>query len=116
MAEIRPFEITTSIENSPSGIQKLSRQIAKVASDLFFVLRSLSIEDNFKRYIWVGTIPASSEIKIKHDLKKVPTGFLVLKDTSGALRMGPTPWTATEAYIENAAMLTDSEAKIAILG
>lgn len=70
--------------------------------DLFIGLRRLSFEDNFESFEFSGSIGASAEISITNKLPFIPSRYIVLDTTGGAVvGRGPTAWTSDRVFIRN---------------
>lgn len=80
------------------------------------MLRNLSFQDNFRGYEWEGTIATGVEKKIQHDLKVIPTRFLVT-DCAGIVTIvkGPTRATINFIYFTNTSTTTTFDGKILIM-
>lgn len=70
--------------------------------DLFIGLRRLSFEDNFESFEYNGAIAATTEISVPNKFSFIPSRYLVLDATGGAIvGRGPTAWTSNILYIKN---------------
>lgn len=79
-------------------------------------LRNLSFEDNFKGYEWEGEIEAGEEVKIQHNLKVIPTRFIITDATGvGTIVRGSERATITYFYLQNTATNTTFKGKILIM-
>lgn len=107
MAKIPPFDIGGRL-----GEFGLVDQIRRAFISLQSILSNLSPVDNFKSYVWSGTIPAATEQEVPHTLKRVPTGYLIIFNSGGILQAGDTKWTADNAYIKNVSSSSDAVGKI----
>jgi len=95
MAKIPPFDVAANMKP-----EEFQRAVSKAFFDLQQILLSLSPAENFRRFIWTGTIPVSSELGIRHPLKRIPTGYLIVRSRGGTIQDGPTAWTAEKVYLE----------------
>jgi hypothetical protein len=84
-------------------LQSLKGDIAALVKELENGLRKLTPTDNFSGFTTTVTIPATSEARITNQLKSVPTGYIILEQTSGnnVVSKGDTPWTTNFLYITN---------------
>ena len=82
--------------------EKSFEEIQQALQDLFVGLLRLNFEENFKSFMWTGTIAATTEVAIGNPMDKIPTKYLVVRNSSGmAIGDGPTPWTASVVYLKN---------------
>lgn len=106
MAKITPIDI------DEKDLKSLATQVRKAFQDLAQILINLSFQDNFKRMIWEGTIPANTEVLIPHRLKVVPSGYVVIRRKGGIIEDGDTVWTSTMVSLRNQSSTSDSIAKV----
>lgn len=66
-------------------------------------LRNLRLQDNFNGFLATATIDAGSEYRIANRLKTVPTGYIILKQSSGdnVITAGDTEWSSEFLYMKN---------------
>jgi hypothetical protein len=70
--------------------------------ELFIGLRRLSFEDNFESFEYTGSIAATTEISVQNKFSFIPSRYLVVDTTSGAVvGRGPTAWTSDRLFIKN---------------
>ena len=73
-----------------------------VLGDLSIGLRRLSFEDNFESFEYRGTISATTEVVVGNKLNFIPSRYIVLDSTGGAVvGRGPTVWDKDKLYIKN---------------
>lgn len=104
MAKITPFDVEEG--------QGLGRQVRKAFIDLAQHLLNLSFVDNFKGLQWEGVIPASTEVKIPHRLKRVPSGYVVTFCQGGTIQAGSTPWDVNFVYLTNISAVTAATGRV----
>ena len=77
------------------NIINLTRQLA-------VGLRDLSFTDNFVNSEHTLTIPATSELKVRHSLNVTPTRYIITSQTgNGLITKGTTEWDDNFAYFYN---------------
>lgn len=65
-------------------------------------LERLRLEDNFEGFQITLVIPASSEFKLRNQLKFIPSKYIVLfQQGNGVLTAGSSKWTSDFLYMEN---------------
>lgn len=101
MAKVVPFDVSAHMK--PDEFQ---RAVAKAFTDLQGMLIALSPTENFRRFTWTGSIPATTEQRIPHPLKRIPAGYIVARHRGGNLQDGPTDWTPELVYLENSGAST----------
>ena len=70
--------------------------------ELYNGLTKLSFDDNFNSFTVSVTVPATSELPIRNQLDRIPTGKIILRDgASNAVVDGATAWTRDFVYIQN---------------
>lgn len=84
------------------AIEKSVNEIQLCLQDLFSGMTQLNFEDNFKSFVWTGTILSGAETAIGNSLDSIPTKYLVVRNSSGmAIGDGTTPWTSSVVYLKN---------------
>lgn len=107
MAKLSPIEIASI--GTTSG---LANALQRIFYELYNVLRNLSFRDNCGAFLWEGTIPISTEVKIPHNLKVVPAGYLIVKQVGGVVDAGVTDWTTEHVYVRNTSGASAAVVKI----
>lgn len=82
---------------------------------LMLVLRSLNPEDNYKGFIWEGSILPITTQRIPHRLNKVPRGRHILKHSGGMIDDGDLedfPWTDSAVYLRNTSSTSTATVKV----
>lgn len=93
----------------------LSVDLSLSLRDLFLNLSNLSFEDNFSAFIENVTIAAGTEIKIRNQLKVIPSSKIILRDYgSNTIVDGDTEWTQDYVYLKNIGMAS-ARAKVLFL-
>lgn len=95
-------------------INYLEVYLSNTLSDVTTILSNISFQDNFKSMEVETNFAAGAETQIQHDLKFVPSGYLILKSSGVGLCDGPTAWTKDYIYLLNSSG-TIINAKIIIL-
>jgi hypothetical protein len=86
--------------------KNLEKSFQRLVDQLFQLFRNgLLFSDNFDCDIVDFTTPAirDTEFSVAHDLKRVPTGYIVIRSTNlgpALLYDGPTAWTTTSIYLK----------------
>lgn len=78
--------------------------MTRILRELAVGLTKLSFEDNFESFITEVTIPATSEIEIRNQLRGItPTKRIILRGGSGAQNVvdGSTDWSNDFVYLQN---------------
>lgn len=98
-------------------LQSLIGDIAALVKELEIGLRKLRPQDNFSGFFTEVTISANSEARITNQLKTVPSGYIILSQTSGnnVLTRGDTEWSNNFVYIKNNGS-TETTATIFFIG
>lgn len=99
MAKVPPFNVDEI--GDASNIASFATQVKKAFIDLTGMLLNLSPPDNFRGFMFEGSIAAGIEVKIINRLMKVPTGYLVVFAQKGTPVAGPTAWTKDYVYLKN---------------
>ena len=101
MAQIRN-RIKTAKPESPFDIS-LEEELLSAWLELAETINNgLKFSDNFnaETKIVADTGVANTEFSISHTLKRVPTGYIAIKNsTSGVIYNGTTSWTTTAIYL-----------------
>jgi len=97
VAKVTPFDVNDS---GVADLGQTQREARKAFESLTNILLNLSFRDNFKSFYWEGTITASSEKKINHNLRRVPSGHLTLFSKGGVIQTGDTDWNTESVYIK----------------
>ena len=78
------------------------KDIVNLTRVLAVGLRDLTFADNFRADEQEITIPATSEYQVRHDLKTVPTRYIIVSQSgNGLITKGTTEWTSNYAYLYN---------------
>ena len=81
------------------NIEKI-RDIVNLTRNLAVGLRNLTFSDNFGSDTHTISIPATSEYRLRHGLKIVPTGYIITSQTgNGVITKGTTAWTDNLVYL-----------------
>lgn len=97
VAKVPPFDIDARTAKDPHT----TSEVVKAFTSLQQLLIQLNFTDNFKGFLWEGTIDPSAEKKIQHRLGVVPSGYIVTFCQGGTVQAGPTLWTKTHVYLTN---------------
>lgn len=84
-------------------LQSLKGDISALVKELENGLRKLTPSNNFSGFTTTVTISATSELRLTNQLKTVPTGYIILEQTSGnnVVTKGDSPWTTDFLYLKN---------------
>lgn len=108
MAKVTPFDVDADTGNP----QHMMNEVRRAFESLLTILTNLSFADNFRAFIWEGTIAANSNKTIPNNLNRIPTGYLVIKKKGGTIEDGDTTWTKDNLYIKNAHATDSTTVKI----
>jgi hypothetical protein len=83
-------------KNLEKSFQRLLDQLTQILN------KGLVFSDNFSIDILIFTSQqADSEFPVTHNLRRVPTGYIVIgMDKAGLLYNGATAWTSTNIYLK----------------
>lgn len=86
-----------------------------LAAELRNALSRLSPEDNFRGFLWEGTLEAGVEKRIPNKMRdgSIPRGMLILQiEGQPTIVKGVAEWTAKAVFIKNTASTSTVTAKI----
>lgn len=86
--------------------KSLTASLRNAFRDLGQILLNLSPTDNFKGFLWSGTIAVSTETKIPHKLNVVPSGYIITYNQGGTIQAGDALWTNEFVYLKNSGAAT----------
>lgn len=91
------------IGQSPERIEQyLAIQLQRTLDDITTVLQRLSFRDNFQSTIVNVVIPASTtDFAVRHDLKAIPSGKLIIKSNNSSIIDGNRGWDENYIYLSN---------------
>lgn len=95
--------------NTPfqDDLNDLTDKYNDLVDDLNTGLSRLKLEENFESYKTQVTIPATSELKIPHNLGGVPSDRLILRQSGNGLVVdGPTDWDENNIYLRNEGLVS----------
>lgn len=92
---------------SPERMQEyLAVGLQRTLDDITTALGRLTFADNFKAFTASAVIPASTtDFPIRHDLKAVPVGRVIIRSNSSAVVDGAKSWDENYIYMSNPSAL-----------
>lgn len=80
-------------------------------------LRNLNFNDNFRSFEWTGLINAASSVSIRHNLKVIPTRFIIISSRTGGTVTWDvnSPSSSDYAYLRNLHATEGFDGKILIM-
>jgi len=88
------------------NIEKI-RDIVNLTRNLAVGLRNLTLADNFSTDTHTIEIEATSEYRLRHGLKTVPSGYIITQQSgNGLITKGTTEWTNQLVYLYNNGAVT----------
>lgn len=97
MAKIPPFDIDARGSDHTSFMEQVRKSFVSLQN----ILLNLSPQDNFKSFVWEGSIAATTEQKIRNKIGVIPLGRLVVRGNGVIISDGTTTWTKDYVYIKN---------------
>ena len=92
-----------------------SEQEIDLAAELRNALSRLSPEDNWRGFLWEGSIEAGVEKRIPNSMRdgSIPRGMLILQiEGQPTIIKGPTEWSRKAVFLKNTASTSTVTAKI----
>jgi hypothetical protein len=95
---------SSQVKEAADVVKYLSVELAQNLREIANILRNLTFSENFTSFEWSGTVPASSEVAIRNELRGViPSKRIIVRaDTYGCYVVdGDTSWDANYVYLKN---------------
>ena len=83
------------------------KDVVNLTRQLAVGLRDLTFSDNFKSYEEEIVIPATTEYRVRHDLKIIPSGYIIKAQSgNGLITKGTTEADSDYYYLYNNGAVT----------
>jgi hypothetical protein len=78
------------------------RSFTSLVKELALGMRRLDFSNNFEGFETTVTIPATSELNIRNELKFIPSRYIIFNQTgNGLITKGTTTWSTDFVYLYN---------------